>query len=59
MLMKLSNVSVIALHFNNWRNKNISKQIFTNMLAVVIGLGAGVVARVLKWLIGIVSGFMT
>lgn len=59
MRMKLSNVSVIALRFNTWRNKNISKQVFTNVLAVVIGIGAGVVARLLKWLIGILSDFMT
>lgn len=57
--MKLSPTAILARRFYRWRRRNISPQIFACLLAVSIGVGAGVAARTLKWCIARLSELLT
>ena len=42
-----------------WREKHIPDKTFVVMLALVVGIAAGLAAVLLKTLIGLISGFLT
>jgi CIC family chloride channel protein len=42
-----------------WRTKHIKEKNLVNILSLIVGLGAGLAAMALKWLIHIISGALT